>query len=97
MNARKAAYLSLMRCEKAGKYANLEADAAIRKYELDEAEKALFTQLVYGVIERQITLDYIISLYTKTRTGKCPNPCGRFCAWGCISSYISRKFQNMQP
>lgn len=45
MNARKAAYLSLMRCEKAGKYANLEADAAIRKYELDEAEKALFTSL----------------------------------------------------
>lgn len=74
MNARKAAYLSLMRCEKAGKYANLEADAAIRKYELDEAEKALFTQLVYGVIERQITLDYIISLYTKNPDRKMPEP-----------------------
>ena len=73
MNARKAAYLSLMRCEKAGKYANLEIDTAIQKYELEETEKSLFTQLVYGVIERQITLDYIISLFAANPKRKMPN------------------------
>ncbi|MCI8332796.1 MAG: 16S rRNA (cytosine(967)-C(5))-methyltransferase RsmB [Clostridiales bacterium] len=73
MNARKAAYLSLMRCEKAGKYANLEIDAAIQKYDLEEAEKSLFTQLVYGVIERQITLDYVIRLFAANPNRKIPN------------------------
>ncbi|MCI8590451.1 MAG: 16S rRNA (cytosine(967)-C(5))-methyltransferase RsmB [Clostridiales bacterium] len=73
MNARKAAYLSLMRCEKAGKYANLEIDAAIQKYELEETEKSLFTQLVYGVIERQITLDAVIRLFAANPNRKIPN------------------------
>ncbi len=64
MTARNAAFLSLVRCEKAGKYTNLELDAAIRKYGLDESERALYTALVYGVTERAITLDYVISLFS---------------------------------
>lgn len=64
MDARKAAFTSLLRCEKAGKYTNLELDSAIKKYGLDEAERALFTALVYGVTERAITLDSVITRFS---------------------------------
>jgi len=59
-SARAAAYRSLILCEKDKKYSNLEIDAAIKRFSLEGAEKGLFTALVYGVIERRITLDYII-------------------------------------
>ncbi len=58
--ARQAAYRSLMLCERDKKYSNLEIDSAIRRFKLEGAEKGLYTALVYGVIERRITLDYII-------------------------------------
>ncbi len=59
--ARRAAYLSLTRCDTDRKYSNLEIDAAIRRFGLEGAEKGLYTTLVYGVIERRLTLDYLIS------------------------------------
>lgn len=65
MNVRKAAYLSLMRCCKDNKFANLEIDSAIKKYDLSGADRSLYTVLVYGTIERQITLDYYLSHCTQ--------------------------------
>lgn len=62
--ARQLAVLSLCRLEREGKYGNLEADAAIKKFGLKGTEKALYTRLFYGVLERKITLDYIISRYS---------------------------------
>ena len=62
--ARQLAVLSLCRLEREGKYGNLEAGAAIKKFGLQGAEKALYTRLFYGVLERKITLDYIISQYS---------------------------------
>ncbi len=59
--SRQIALLSLCRYEREGKYSNLEADAAIKKFKLEGAEKKLYTKLLYGTIERKITLDYIIS------------------------------------
>ncbi|MBQ7821349.1 MAG: 16S rRNA (cytosine(967)-C(5))-methyltransferase RsmB [Clostridia bacterium] len=59
--AREIAYLSLERCEKQKKYSNLEIDAQVRKYKLSGAEKGLYVSLIYGVIERMITLDFIVS------------------------------------
>ena len=59
--ARELAVLSLCRLERQGKYGSLEADAAIKKFGLKDAEKALYTKLFYGVLERRITLDHVIS------------------------------------
>ena len=56
--ARELAVLSLCRLERQGKYGSLEADAAIKKFKLSGAEKALYTKLFYGVLERRITLDH---------------------------------------
>ncbi len=58
--ARSAAYRSLILCERDKKYSNLEIDSSIRRFALEGAEKGLYTAIVYGVIERRITLDYII-------------------------------------
>ena len=64
MKVREAAYLSLERCEKTDKFSNLELDSAIKKYGYIGDDRAFFTTLVYGVIERRITLDYVISVYS---------------------------------
>ncbi len=65
VNVREAALNSIIRCEKDGRYSNIELDAAIKKYSLEGVDRAFFTALVYGVIEKSITLDYIISKYSK--------------------------------
>ncbi|MBQ8510416.1 MAG: 16S rRNA (cytosine(967)-C(5))-methyltransferase RsmB [Clostridia bacterium] len=63
-SARFAAYSSLLRCEKDKRYSNLEIDSTIRRFGLEGAERGLYTTLVYGVIERRITLDYFLSRFS---------------------------------
>ena len=65
MTARQAAFLSLQKFEKDGKYSNIELSASIEKYGLSGVEKAFYTALLYGVIERKITLDRMISLLSE--------------------------------
>ncbi len=60
ISAREAAYRSLILCDNDRKYSNLEIDAAIKRFSLEGAEKGLYTTLVYGVIERRLTLRYIV-------------------------------------
>ncbi len=68
MTAREAALRSLVRIEKEGRYSNLETDLTLKKKNLSDADGRLYTRLVYGVVERKITLDYILSsLLTKSR------------------------------
>ena len=50
----------LTRCESGG-YSNIALDTVIKRNDLGGADRALITALIYGVIERKITLDYIIS------------------------------------
>lgn len=45
-------------------YSNLALDGALQKSSYTPKEKAFISRLFYGVIERRITLDYIISLYS---------------------------------
>ena len=60
-NPRYLALKTLLSAQKNGKYINLATDSAINAASLTEADKSLFTSIVYGVTERQITLDFIIS------------------------------------
>jgi len=60
MTAREAAFVSLQKYENNKKFANIEADTAIRRNRLEGADKALYTAIFYGTAERKITLDYII-------------------------------------
>ena len=60
INPRALALEVLGRCE-AGGYSNIALDTAIKRNNLSSSDRAFFTALVYGVIERKITLDYIIA------------------------------------
>lgn len=64
-NVRSLAAASLLRLEKDGRFSNIEIDSALEKNALSDADRALFTRLVYGVTERRITLDLIIAEYAK--------------------------------
>lgn len=57
MTARSLAYDVLVRCERSNQYSNLALDAALRRSELSEQDRSLATALVYGVLERRLTLD----------------------------------------
>ena len=61
MNVRKLALDTLCKCESASQYSNLALDAKIKKFNISGDDRALFTVLVYGVIEHKLTLDYFIS------------------------------------
>ncbi len=59
-NPRRLAFESLKKCEADGKYSNLEVTSRLCKNDLDERDRGLYTALVYGVIEKKITLDTLI-------------------------------------
>ena len=66
ITARSLALESLIAVERDGRYPNLEIDSRIKRSGLTDADRGLYTRLVYGVTERRITLDYIISQFSKT-------------------------------
>ena len=73
MNVREIVYSSLLKCEKNKSYPNIEIDSAIEKYGLVGVDRSFYTALVYGVIEKLITLDYIIKLYSSRDIEKIDN------------------------
>ncbi len=60
-NPRKLVVEALIKLEEQEGYSNLILDSMLQKYRLDRRDAALFSTLFYGVLERKITLDYIIS------------------------------------
>ena len=64
-SVRSAACDSLIKIEKCGRYSNIEIDSSLKNVSgIPDADRALYTRLVYGVIERQLTLDHIIMQYS---------------------------------
>ena len=60
INVRKVALMVLDRIEAAKRYSNIALDAAIEQSGVSGADRGLLTTLVYGVIERKMTLDHQI-------------------------------------
>ncbi len=67
---RRLAADSLVKWEKMGKYAGLEAAATLGRDVLRGADRGLYSALVYGVVERTVTLDFIIDRYSSTPAEK---------------------------
>ena len=65
-NARKTVQNALLRVHKDEGYSNLVWNAALNDADLDARDAAFATTLFYGVLERTVTLDYVISHYSKT-------------------------------
>ena len=62
-NPRQIAFEALMKTVRDGAFSNLALDSALSKTNLDTRDKSFVSNLFYGVIERQITIDYQLSLY----------------------------------
>lgn len=69
-NARKTAVKVLVKIEKEGAYSNLAVAEGLKTAELTPQDKALATALIYGVLDRKITLDFILSKFLKTPVSK---------------------------
>lgn len=64
-NSRKTAFKVLLKIEQDGAYSNIALNNAVNEGELTPLDAAFTSALVYGVLERKITLDYIIKQYSK--------------------------------
>ena len=70
-DARDIALTILMDIEN-GTYSNIALERGLRKNQFSEKkDRAFITRLVEGTVERRITLDYILDLFSKTRMKKC--------------------------
>lgn len=65
-NARKEAINALLKIETDEAYSNIIVDKMLDASGLEMRDKALATTIIYGTLERKITLEYIISKYSKT-------------------------------
>ena len=57
----RALALSTLLAVEKGKYGNIAVDTVLKKTDMSEADRHLYTALVYGVIERRITLEFLLS------------------------------------
>lgn len=62
-NVRNLALDTLLKIEKDGAYSNLLLNQVLNTCELKEIDKGLFTELVYGTIQRKQTIDQILLDY----------------------------------
>ena len=65
-NPRKIALSVLLKIEKDNAYSNISLASQFKESDLNPTDKGLATSLVYGVLDRKITLDYVLSKFIKT-------------------------------
>ena len=64
-NPRELALKSLVKTDTLSVFSNLEINTTLERARLSEADRGLYTALYLGVIEKKMTLDYIIKGYSK--------------------------------
>ncbi len=69
-NPRKTAVKALLKINNEASYSNITLNALFGDTDISGSDKALATALVYGVLERKITLDYVLSRFIKTSLNK---------------------------
>lgn len=73
MSARRLAVTLLQQTEENSGFSNLLLDSALERSDLDARDKRLCSAIYYGVLERKLTLDHIISRYSKKPPRKLDN------------------------
>ncbi|ONK23282.1 16S rRNA (cytosine(967)-C(5))-methyltransferase [Bacillus sp. VT-16-64] len=66
-NVREVALDILEAVEKQRSYSNLLLNSFIKKYQLKGSDTALLTEMVYGTIQRKMTLDYYLEPFIKKK------------------------------
>lgn len=67
---RKAAVTALSRVHRDGSYSNIVLDTLLQETAFEARDRALCSCLFYGVIERQITLDFVIEKLAARALGR---------------------------
>lgn len=70
MNARQTAAAALLAVEQEGSYSNLVLEPWFRREGLSPQDRAFCSALFYGVLERQIALDWVLDRYSRTPVRK---------------------------
>lgn len=65
-NPRELALKSLIKTDTLSVFSNLEINTTLQRANLSEADRGLYTALYLGVLEKKLTLDYIIKKYSST-------------------------------
>ena len=69
-NARETALLTLYKIEYEGAYSNIELKKTLSAAKLSQSDAGLVTVLVYGILQRDITLEYVIEQYSSIKIKK---------------------------
>lgn len=67
MNVRHLALEAIVKILHQGGYSNIVINGFLSKYELSDENKALFTRLVKGTVEHQLTLNYYLEPFLKKK------------------------------
>lgn len=71
INIRELALGILLAVTKDGEYSHIALAAVLEKYQyLSKQERSFLTRLTEGTLEKQIELDYILNLFSKTKVNK---------------------------
>ncbi|MCD8180503.1 MAG: 16S rRNA (cytosine(967)-C(5))-methyltransferase RsmB [Firmicutes bacterium] len=70
INTREIAMKIIYDVEFNGAYSNMALKKALSNYDLPSRDRAFITALVYGVIDKKITLDYVIEKHSKLKLKK---------------------------
>ena len=62
---RNTALVVLLKIEQDKAYSNIALNNAVKEQKLNKTDSSFVSALVYGVLERKLTLDYIIKQYSK--------------------------------
>ena len=66
----RALALSTLLSVEEGKYGNIAVDTTLRRHPLSDADRHLYTALVYGVTERKTTLEYLLAKFSSRPVGE---------------------------
>ena len=69
-NPRKLALLSLIKSDTQECYTNIEINTVLTRAVLEKSDRALYTLLYLGVVEKKLLLDSVISQYSKSPIGE---------------------------
>jgi 16S rRNA (cytosine967-C5)-methyltransferase len=72
MSARQIAFLALKNIYQNNAYTDIALDQVLRKYELKSVDRGLVSELVYGIVRRQKTLDTLINQFAPKKAHKQP-------------------------
>ena len=71
-SARQTAFLALRDIDRRDSYTDIALDRVLQKSDLKSSDRGLVTELVYGIVRRQLTLDTLIEQFSQKPISKQP-------------------------